>query len=161
LFSTLESLVGPLSGRALADLYAGSGAVGLEALSRGAEHVLLVESEVRAARTIRANLALLAMPGATVVTGKVERVLADPPVAGAYDVVFLDPPYATPAATVDRVLTALVTGGWLAPDAVVAVERASRDGGPAWPEGLVPERSRRYGEGTLWYGRAAPSEPPA
>jgi len=156
LFSSLESLVGTLAGRRFADLYAGSGAVGLEALSRGAAAVLLVDDNARAVRTIRDNVAVLGLPGAEVRTAKVERVVAGPPPDDTpYDVVFLDPPYATAAAAVTAVLEALLREGWVAADGVVVAERATRAGHLPWPAGLLPERSRRYGEGTLWYGRAA------
>ena len=153
LFSSLESMV-DLDGARFADLYAGSGAVGLEALSRGAAHVLLVESDPRAARIIRDNVAALAVGSvARLVTGRVSTVLADPPEGGPYDVVFADPPYAVPDEEVATVLSALAGGGWLAADAVVVVERATRSGAPPQVEGVTPDRSRRYGESTLWYGR--------
>src|SRR5919107_3232535 len=88
LFSSLSTLV-DLEGARFADFYAGSGAVGLEALSRGATFVLLVESDARAARTIRDNIAALrAGPAARLITGKVSQVLAGPPEGGPYDVVF-------------------------------------------------------------------------
>jgi len=154
LFSTLTSLV-PLRGARFADLYAGSGAVGLEAVSRGAAHVLLVESDPKAARVIRENVALLgAARVARPVTGKVSTVLAaGPPDGQPYDVVFADPPYAVPEQELTAMLAALVDGGWPAADAVVVVERSSRAQPPAWADGLVAERGRRYGETTLWYGR--------
>ncbi|MFF0654061.1 16S rRNA (guanine(966)-N(2))-methyltransferase RsmD [Micromonospora tulbaghiae] len=153
LFSAVHSHV-DLDGARFADLYAGSGAVGLEALSRGAAHVLLVESDARAARVIRENIAALrAAPAARLVTGKVAGVLAAGPTDGPYDVVFADPPYAVPDAEITAMLAALVDGGWLAPDALVIVERSSRTGPVTWVEGVTPERSRRYGETTVWYGR--------
>jgi 16S rRNA (guanine966-N2)-methyltransferase len=157
LFSTLLALRGDLVGARFLDLYAGSGAVGLEALSRGAAHVLLVEAAPPAAVVARTNAAALGLPGAQVVTGRVERVLAAPPPASGppYDVAFLDPPYDIPTAELTAALRALTLGRWLATDALVVVERASRDGPPEWPEGLSPLRGRRYGEGSLWYGRAA------
>jgi 16S rRNA (guanine966-N2)-methyltransferase len=155
LFSTLLALRGDLAGARILDLYAGSGAVGLEALSRGAAHVLLVEAAPRAADVARSNAATLGLPGAQVVTGRVERVLAASPPGAPYDVVFLDPPYDIPSAELAAALRALTTGGWLASGALVVVERASRDGPPEWPEGLTALRGRRYGEGSLWYGRAA------
>jgi 16S rRNA (guanine966-N2)-methyltransferase len=155
LFSTLEALLGSLAGRRFADLYAGSGAVGLEALSRGAAAALLVESDARAARTVRANVEATGLPGAQLVTTKVERLVPEGPPRGPYDVVFLDPPYDLPAERLADVLAALIGKGWLATDAVTVVERASRDAPWQWPAGIVPERERRYGEATLWYGRAA------
>jgi 16S rRNA (guanine966-N2)-methyltransferase len=160
LFGTVTSIVGSLAGTRVLDLYAGSGAVGLEALSRGAEQVLLVESGARAARVIRANIEAIGLPGATVVTDRVERVLARGPAtaggpddpAGRYGIVFADPPYAMPDAEVTRVLSLLAGQAWLAPGALVVVERATRTGPVRWPAGFVPDRSRRYGEATFWYG---------
>jgi 16S rRNA (guanine966-N2)-methyltransferase len=147
-----------LDGARFADLYAGSGAVGLEALSRGASFTLLVEADARAARVIRDNIvALRAGPAARLVTGKVSQVLALPPEGGPFDVVFADPPYAVPDDEVAGLQRALVDNGWLAADAVVVLERSSRTavrGEPlSWVEGITADRSRRYGETTLWYGR--------
>ncbi|MEO3779593.1 16S rRNA (guanine(966)-N(2))-methyltransferase RsmD [Micromonospora sp. B11E3] len=153
LFSAVQADV-DLEGARFADLYAGSGAVGLEALSRGAAHVLLVESDARAARVIRENVAALrAAPAARLVTGRVATVLATVPDGGPYDVVFADPPYAVSDADVTAMLAVLVDNGWLAADALVVVERSSRSGPVAWVPGVTGERSRRYGETTLWYGR--------
>ena len=152
LFATISSIVGPLAGARVLDLYAGSGAVGLEALSRGAEHVLLVEHGARAARVIRQNIEAIGLPGAAVIADRVERVLARGPSEGRYDVVFADPPYALADAGVTRVLALLAEQGWLAPGALVVVERATRSGPPGWPDGFVPDRARRYGEATFWYG---------
>lgn len=156
LFSAVESMRGALQGARVLDLYAGSGAVGLEALSRGAAAALLVEADARALRTLRANVRALGLLGARVAAEKVERALAGPPDGPAYDVVFADPPYALADAVVETVLRALVDQGWLATDAVVVVERASRSEPLRWPAGLLGVRERRYGEGTLWYGRPAP-----
>ncbi|GAA1157615.1 16S rRNA (guanine(966)-N(2))-methyltransferase RsmD [Streptomyces hebeiensis] len=155
LFSSWESLLGGFDGIRVADLYAGSGAVGLEALSRGAAHALLVEADARAARTVRANVAALALPGAEVRAGKAEQVVQGPPPGLPYDLVFLDPPYAVTDDDLREILLTLRTGGWLAAAAVATVERSTRGGEFGWPEGFAPVRSRRYGEGTLWYGRAA------
>jgi 16S rRNA (guanine966-N2)-methyltransferase len=150
LFGTLGALV-ELDGAAVLDLFAGSGAVGLEAVSRGAARALLVESDSRAAATARDNARALGLADrVTVRRDRVERVLAG--TGGPYDVVFADPPYAL----ADDVLAALLArlpAGWLAPGAVLAVERASRGSGPAWPEGVEALKERRYGEGTIWYGR--------
>ncbi|XVV11588.1 16S rRNA (guanine(966)-N(2))-methyltransferase RsmD [Actinoplanes sp. CA-131856] len=152
-FSALDSMT-DLSGVRFLDLYAGSGAVGLEALSRGASHALLVEADGRAARTIRDNIVALRLGGAArLVTGKVAQVLATPPDGGPYDVVFADPPYAVTDREVTEVQTALVELGWLAPDAVVTVERSTRGASMSWVDGITADRSRRYGETTLWYGR--------
>lgn len=156
LFATLTAIRGPLRGAGVLDLYAGSGAVGLEALSRGAERVWLVESDPRAAQVARDNIAAVGLPGARLVLGRVDRVLArgpgnEPP----FDVVVADPPYRVPGDEVSRTLGALLARGWLTPGALVAVERSSRSGPLEWPAGYEPDRSRRYGEATFWYGRAA------
>ncbi len=153
LFATIVSLTGSLDGARVLDLYAGSGAVGLEALSRGAEHVLLVESGSRAARVIRDNIQAIGLPGAELVTDRVERLLAREPGTGPYDVVFADPPYALPGDEVTAMLQTLDKNGWLAPGALVIVERATRSGPVTWPAGLQPDRARRYGEATFWYAR--------
>jgi 16S rRNA (guanine966-N2)-methyltransferase len=147
LFSALESIHGPLQHLAFLDLYAGSGAVGLEAASRGAS-VVLVERDGPAVAALRANVASLAIPDVEVRAAAVERFLESSP--SAFDICFLDPPYADP---VIDALSALVGNGWLAADATVVVERASRDADLVWPDGLVADRSRRYGDSTLWYGR--------
>ncbi|MFD9222140.1 16S rRNA (guanine(966)-N(2))-methyltransferase RsmD [Streptomyces sp. NPDC002730] len=155
LFSSWESLLGTLSGIRVADLYAGSGAVGLEALSRGAAHALLVEADSRAVRTVRENVRALGLPGAEVRTGKAEQIVTGPAPEVPYDVVFLDPPYSVTDDDLREILLTLRTQGWLADDALATVERSTRGGEFVWPPGFEPLRARRYGEGTLWYGHAA------
>jgi 16S rRNA (guanine966-N2)-methyltransferase len=151
LFNSLGTLL-DLDGARVLDLYAGSGALGLEALSRGAAEVVLVENGPRVLPVLRANVAAVGLPGARVVAGSVPTVVGGAPPA-RFDLVLADPPYAVPAEDVTGVLTALVTGGWLAPDAVVVVERSSRDEPFAWPTPLTGIRDRRYGEALLRYGR--------
>jgi 16S rRNA (guanine966-N2)-methyltransferase len=155
LFSTVDSILVSLAGARVLDLYAGSGAVGLEALSRGADHALLVEAEPRAVQTIRDNIDATAVTGAVVRADRVERAMAGSAPAASYDLAFLDPPYDLEDDRLRTVLTALVDGHWLLPGALVVVERATRGGEWRWPPGIEAERARRYGEATLWYGRAA------
>ncbi|MFE9768434.1 16S rRNA (guanine(966)-N(2))-methyltransferase RsmD [Streptomyces sp. NPDC005808] len=156
LFSTWQSLLGgPLAGERVLDLYAGSGAVGLEALSRGAGHALLVEADARAARVIRENVKSLDLPGAEVRPGKAEQIIQTPAPSDPYDLVFLDPPYAVSDDDLREILLTLRSGGWLAAEALVTVERSTRGGEFGWPVGFDAIRARRYGEGTFWYGRAA------
>jgi 16S rRNA (guanine966-N2)-methyltransferase len=145
LFSSLQSLR-DLEGARVLDLYAGSGALGLEALSRGATEAVLVERDPRALAVLRANVGELGL-GAQVVDADVEAFLARPP--ERFDLALLDPPYELDA---DPVLGLL--GPWLSDGAVVVVERSSRGPAPAVPEGWHPLRDRRYGEATLWYFRA-------
>ena len=149
LFSTLESIHRTLSGRAFLDLYAGSGAVGLEAASRGAGPVLLVEAEPAALAALRRNVSVLGMAAVEVVADRVERFVSEQP-PRSFDIVFVDPPYAT---AVEPVLEMLDADGWVGPDATIVVERATKSPPPGWPAGWTADRARRYGDSTLWYGR--------
>lgn len=153
MFSAIESARGPLAGVRFLDLYAGSGAVGLEALSRGASAVTLVERDRRTAALIRDNASTLGF-SADVRTSTVARALAHPPRA-PYSVVFLDPPYSLGTDDIVADLRALREHDWLTGAAMVIVERSSRGPELPWPEGCAAQRSRRYGETTLWYGHAA------
>lgn len=149
LFSRLEHL-DVVAGAAVLDLYAGSGALGLEAASRGAASVLLVESDRGAAAVARRNAALTGIPGITVRAATVERTLAVPPPVPS-DLVFIDPPYDIGEEVLEGILTALVQQRWLSPDALVVVERSSRSPEPRWPGGLEAEGARRYGETKVWF----------
>jgi 16S rRNA (guanine966-N2)-methyltransferase len=162
LFAAVLAMLGSLDGTSVLDLYAGSGAVGLEALSRGAADVIMIESDPGAAQVIRRNIEAIALPGATLVQDKVGRALRrGPGAAWPRDLVFADPPYSTPDDEVGTVLAALADHGWLATDALVVTERDARSGPPPWPEGYTSQRSRRYGETLLWYGRASGAPPAA
>lgn len=219
LFSTLESLT-DLVGARFADLYAGSGAVGLEACSRGAGQVLLVESDPVSARAARANIAALAVdPQVRLIIAPVQRVLAAGPGSASpgsgsaspaghgsaglgsggtgsrgtgpvghrpkgtgpagtnsagndpgktdpgktdpggthsgvpYNVVFADPPYDLSDDALAAVQRALVDQGWLAPGAIVVIERSRRPPPVSWVPPLTDVRVREYGETVLWYGR--------
>lgn len=153
LFSAIESWCGSLQGLRFLDLYAGSGAVGLEAWSRGAGVVTLVESDRRTASLITANARELGFAKANVVSAAVASTVATAP-AAPYDVVFLDPPYPLGDDAVAADLAALAGNAWLVPGALVVVERSSRSPQPEWPAGFEPLRSRKYGETTLWYATA-------
>jgi len=157
LFSAVESWCGSLDGLRVLDLYAGSGAVGLEARSRGAGVVTLVEHDRKTAALISDNVKSLGFTRVDVVSATVATTLMRSPVA-PYDLVFLDPPYPLADQDVETDLRALVDNEWLVPGALVVVERSGRSPGPKWPPGLVAEREKRYGETTLWYGHAAQSD---
>lgn len=144
LFSAVEAAL-DLEGARVLDLYAGTGALGLEALSRGAATALLVESDASAVAVLRKNVAAVGLPGAVVRPGRVGAVLAEPP-GEPFDLVLADPPYALDPA-VD--LGALVANGWVGPGSLVVVERARRSGPPGWPPPLVAGRIRRYGDTEL------------
>jgi 16S rRNA (guanine966-N2)-methyltransferase len=151
LFNTLRGLV-ELDGSRVLDLYAGSGAVGLEALSRGATAAVLVESDAAAARAITGNAAELGLTGAEIVRTSVERYLASPP-AEPFDVVFADPPYALAETDLAAALRRLAGTDWVRRGGVVVVERSVRSPEPEWPETLQPVKHKRYGDTTLWYRR--------
>jgi 16S rRNA (guanine966-N2)-methyltransferase len=154
LFSAIESWCGSLAGLRFLDLYAGSGAVGLEAWSRGAGVVTLIEQDRRTAAMISANAKELGFNRAHVVTAPVSGALSRSPTA-PYDVAFLDPPYAQPEDLVAADLAALAEQEWLVPGAMVVVERGSRGAEPAWPDGFGASRQKKYGETVLWYVHAA------
>ena len=156
LFSALESELGTLSGLRFLDLYAGSGAVGLEARSRGAVAVTAVESDRRTARLVQDNAAALGFDGVEALAQPVARVVGQRP-ADPFDVVFADPPYPLDNDRVEAALAGLVANGWLAAGALLVVERSARSVEPVWPPGLVRERERKYGETVLWYVRADPA----
>lgn len=158
LFSVLESWLGGWSGVRVLDLYAGSGAVGLEAASRGAAHVTLVEHDRRTAALIASNARTLGLDHVRVVTASARTALASPP-AEPVDVVFSDPPYPLDDEAVDADLALLVEHGWLADDALVVVERSRRSREPRWPDGFWQTRRRKYGETTLWTAEWQPGTP--
>jgi 16S rRNA (guanine966-N2)-methyltransferase len=151
LFSSLAALL-DLDGARVLDLFAGTGAVGLEALSRGAVEAVFVEADRAAMAVLQRNVESVGLPGARAVRRPVAAFL-DAGTATAFDLVFADPPYALPDAELATLLGQLDAGDWLAGSAVVVVERSARGAGPAWPECITPVRQKRYGEGALWYGR--------
>ncbi len=152
LFSAIDAWCGSWHGLRVLDLYAGSGAIGLEALSRGAEAATLVEQDRRTAALIATNARTLGF-AADVVTSAVASHLARGTTA-PYHVVFLDPPYPLSDEAVAADLAALVRHDWLADDALVVVERGARGASIVWPPGIEAGRVRRYGETVLGYGHA-------
>lgn len=157
IFSALEARI-ELDGVHVLDLYAGSGALGLEAASRGAARVVLVEHDRRAAATIRRNVADLGLDGVVTVAARAVSAVLDGPPADA-DLVFLDPPYDVGEDVLARVLAALAAAH-LTPEAVVVVERSSRSPEPTWPPGVHRTGDRTYGETRVWYAQAsAPPDP--
>jgi 16S rRNA (guanine966-N2)-methyltransferase len=157
LFAGLASWVGTagaaaeqtLAGLAFCDLYAGSGAVGLEAASRGAASVLLVESDRRTSRIITDNARDLDLD-VRVRTGRVEDVVAAPP-PGPFDVIFADPPYELNSAALSKLLATMVEQGWIADDALVIIERSARTEALDWPDSPADVWSKNYGETVLHF----------
>jgi 16S rRNA (guanine966-N2)-methyltransferase len=147
IFSSVFSLLGDLHGLDALDLYAGSGALGLEALSRGVAHCTFVESDSRAAAVIRGNVASLGAPSgvATIVQASIERLapsaLGDAPVS----LLLADPPYRIDASEFSQVLEALASKGVLATGALVVYEHTVETV-TVWPQGFAPRAHRRYGD---------------
>jgi 16S rRNA (guanine966-N2)-methyltransferase len=161
IFSALDAR-GVIPGARVLDLYAGSGALGLEAASRGAAAVTLVERAPAAAAACRANAATLmrnapkdSAPRIQVAAQGVQGFLAS--AIGPWDIVFADPPYDLPQAELAAVLSALTAR--LAPDATVLLERSSRSSAPAWPAGITGGRRKNYGDTALWWARAQQPDP--
>jgi 16S rRNA (guanine966-N2)-methyltransferase len=160
IFSTLDSW-GFTDGTRVLDLYAGSGALGLEALSRGASEVALVEKNPQAAQVVGHNMkkVLAALQGsgstsarATVLRQSVQSFLDGAPPEVLWDVALLDPPYELGEAELAANLTALVP--ILTPDAAVLVERDARSPEPTWPAGLALVRKKAYGDTVLWWAES-------
>lgn len=133
---------------AVLDLYAGSGALGLEALSRGAGSALFVESDQRTAAVLNRNIAAIGLPGATIRRGAVASVLAGGASSPA-DLVLADPPYEVDTAEVNAVLAALDEHGWARPGTVAVVERAASSPPLTWPRGWSEWPQRVYGDTRL------------
>jgi len=152
LFSRLEHLDVVHHAKVL-DLYAGSGALGLEAASRGATSVLLVESDWAALAVVRTNIAELGLSGVSVRADTVEQALLSGPASeqARCDLVLADPPYDVTEEALGDVLALLVAHGWLSGDALVVVERSARSPEPRWPQGLDGAGERRYGDTKMWF----------
>lgn len=153
MFSSLQAALGSFSTLRVLDLYAGSGALALEALSRGASSATAVERAAAATRVIERNARTSGL-AVQVVTKPVARYLAAG-TASPYDLVFLDPPYDATTDSVESDLAALVAGGWLSDQAVVVVERSTRSEPIAWPEGFGDTDDRIISETrvsrSVWY----------
>ncbi|MBT0769778.1 16S rRNA (guanine(966)-N(2))-methyltransferase RsmD [Kineosporia sp. J2-2] len=150
-----EALFGSLDARDLVrgvpvlDLFCGSGALGLEAMSRGATQGVLVDAGKPAVDAARKNVATLGLSDVAVVHSPVQKYLDGRPALAA-GLVFADPPYPLDEDELASLLASLAGRGWLAPDATVVVERSRRSPEPRWPAGLHREKERRYGETTIW-----------
>ncbi|MET3769517.1 16S rRNA (guanine966-N2)-methyltransferase [Marisediminicola sp. UYEF4] len=157
IFSALDAR-DAIRGTAVLDLYAGSGALGLEAASRGAARVTLVEKSTSAAATCRKNAAVVLKSaprvGAPVIQVSAQSVQVYLDAGGdTFDLVFLDPPYDLGEGELADALAGLVPR--LAPDAIVMVERSSRSAEPVLPDGLELDKRKNYGDTTLWWLRGS------
>lgn len=151
-FSALQSRLVSFRDLVVLDLYAGTGALGLEALSRGAKRVDFVESDPRAVVTIQSNIEAVALAGTHVHRLSAERWIKTRTGIPPAQLVFADPPYAMTNLDLAGVLSALAEGG-LSVDCLVVVERPTRGPKFAFPPQITAEWDRPYGEATLWLGR--------
>jgi len=155
LFSTLASEFGEFDGLRVLDLYAGTGAIALEALSRGASIVHAVEKDEAAAKAISTNyegIKSAQFEGTFhLYSMGVHRFLQDKAQV-QYHFIYIDPPYDVDDIDVTETLIQLVSGGFLHPQALIAVERNSRVRELLWPDGLERVREKNYGQATIFYG---------
>lgn len=151
MFSSVEHAVGGLDGLRVLDLFAGSGALGIESISRGAADAVLLEKDKRAASVTKANVTDLRLMNVKVVCDDVLREVSQTARYGQFDVVFADPPYAFSDAHVTEMLNGLEQNGWLVEDALVVVERSSRDD-MTWPDTFSDISHKTYGDTAIWYG---------
>jgi len=158
LFSSLLSEFGDFVGLHVLDLFAGSGAIGLEALSRGADIVHAVEKDDSAMKTIKTNSELVGKSGVTGIfhayAMSVQKFLESPTTV-SYDIVYVDPPYDFSDADLYKCLVHLREGKFLHPDALIAVERSNRNSAVKWPTGYEAVRERKYGQASIYYGKLA------
>lgn len=149
MFARIEALM-DLDGARVLDLYAGSGALGLEALSRGAQHVQAVERHRPTAALLIRTLRDLGVDDEVYVRiAPVERVLDQEPPRDPFHLVLADPPYPLTDAELARVLSLLVERGWLAEEVLLVIERGSRSPAPQWPTGITHLDTRTYGESAV------------
>jgi len=154
IFSSLTSEFGDFTGLNFLDLFAGSGAIGLEAQSRGAAIVHAVEKDFGAQRTISANIEIVA---AAKPVGKFQLFAVNAeqfvksPAKVKYEIVYIDPPYDYSNSDLEEVLSNLHLGDFLSDDALIAVERTSRSQEPIWPIGYELAGRKNYGQATIYY----------
>lgn len=159
LFSSLASEFGDFDGLNVLDLYSGTGAIGLEALSRGSSTVHCVESNEKASQSILANyegIKSSQFPGSFhLYSMAVDRFL-EGPARMQYHFIYIDPPYEFSDIEIIENLIALVDGKFIHPDGLIAVERNSRVRELSWPYGLEQIREKNYGQATIFYGVPTP-----
>lgn len=142
----------PITGAAVIDLFAGTGALGLEALSRGATRALFVDDGTEARALLRANIETLGLGGVTRIFRRDATKLGLAPPGEIFSLAFLDPPYGKGLA--EPALRALIDGGWLTDDALVVIEEAA-NATIELPSSLKQEDARRYGDTQFVFARVA------
>ncbi len=153
LFSSLESEFGSMSELNFLDLFSGSGAVGVEALSRGAANVYSIEDHPPTAAIATKNFELVTQTSGkfSVITSPVERFVSTPHQL-EFDIIFLDPPYEAANLTIENLLVDIHSSHLLKRSGIVAIERGSKKTPFTWPEPFVGEKVRSYGQGSIFYG---------
>ncbi len=154
IFSSLTSLDAIAEVNVL-DLYAGSGALGIEAISRGANSCVFVENNKNASLMVSKNIADLKVKG-QVIEAKVETVFTNPPTTKLgmpAQLVFLDPPYETSYEQITKVLLLGLENQWFSADAILVLETGKRNGDFVWPEVFESLREKSYGDTRVWYGQ--------
>jgi 16S rRNA (guanine966-N2)-methyltransferase len=154
LFSSITHQVGDYSELNVLDLFAGSGALGFEALSRGAHRATFIESDRKACDCIQSNAEHLNVQTATIIQADAVHTVATKGSA-QFDLVFIDPPYALSDDEVREVLEQLAVNMWLAIDAMVIVERSGKSK-VDWPNFFTPLNNKTYGDTSIWYGQYSP-----
>jgi 16S rRNA (guanine966-N2)-methyltransferase len=159
IFSSLTSEFGDFLGLHVLDLFGGSGAIGLEALSRGASIVHVVERDFEAQKTIQSNYELVLKnqpPGLFHLYAMSAQRFVTETSREKYHFVYIDPPFDFADSEVEDLIGKLHTEGFLKNDAMIAVERTTRGSQFSWPEGFIALRQRKYGAATIYYGNYAP-----
>lgn len=158
IFSTLTSEFGDFLGLQILDLFAGSGAMGLEALSRGASLVHCVEKDDAAAKTISTNASLVqkAQPvGAFHLFHMSVQKFVEGTPQNQYHFIYIDPPYDFSDSEISTILEKLHANNFFKDGAVIAIERASKTAQPVWPQGYEPSRTKVYGQASIYYANYA------
>lgn len=158
IFSTLTSEFGDFLGLHILDLFAGSGAMGLEALSRGSSLVHCVENDDAASKSISTNAELVqkSQPvGAFhLFQMSVQKFVEGTP-QNQYHFIYVDPPYDFADNELTQILEKLHANNFFKDDAVIAIERASKTPQPVWPQGYEPSRTKVYGQASIYYANYA------
>jgi 16S rRNA (guanine966-N2)-methyltransferase len=159
IFSSVEHAVSGLDDLRVLDLFSGSGAFGIESISRGAAEAVLIEKDLRAADTLHSNVANFGIKNARVVIADAFTDVTQKSGRGTFDVVFIDPPYSFEDQDVDTLIANLVQNDWLNEYAVIVVERGSRSQ-VQWPDSVEELRKKVYGDTSIWYGQYLTNEDP-
>lgn len=159
IFSSVEHAVSGLDDLRVLDLFSGSGAFGIESISRGAAEAVLIEKDLRAADTLHTNVANFGIKKARVVIADAFTDVAQKSGRGTFDVVFIDPPYSFADQDVNSLIANLVSNDWLNDYALIVVERGSRSQ-VQWPESVEELRKKVYGDTSIWYGQYLTNEDP-